>query len=483
MLVWVTVSAPAGHAQPAAGNAAPQNAPPAAPANAPAAQPAADPAAVPEGFQAPKAPPAVFHIEKELITADEIKTLQEKVTFRFRTQLRQAAMPAEVIPDWATMRLYPMTLKDNRQKLHELRHDLMSDLNMAGNIARDQQTVRKFREMLCKEVQAKANDLLDNQFHVRLQAILILGDLTLVQPDEKNNIREEAYTPPWEPLHQVVGDSEQHEALKIAAVRGLTRILLMGTLRSDQAKTQIARTFSAELMNPEAHPWYQMRLASALGSINLELSLDNKREPLIIDALSKVAADEKRDLCVRAEAARALGRAPLPPGTSEQVLAWVIADVAHDLMVAYNRDATAAQVQRVNAAMRSRLDQTQLCLFKVYLAYQPDNDDRRLYEGRRPGLLPKRTGDRSIGETYGLTVPVVAHVLKQPEGRHPQAVWKPVPDPQVKALSDWLVKNIPATTNVHQQLAPLSLNAPGGGAAVDNGMPAGTQPTSTTANR
>ena len=96
VLIWVAVSAPVGHAQPAGGNVAPPNAPPAAPANNPAAQPATDPAGVPEGFQAPKAPPAVFNIEKELITADEVTALQKKLGVRYRTQLRSADMPPEL---------------------------------------------------------------------------------------------------------------------------------------------------------------------------------------------------------------------------------------------------------------------------------------------------------------------------------------------------------------------------------------------------
>jgi hypothetical protein len=467
-------------------NPAPGPANGAAPANG--APPAGDPAAepqVPEGFEAPKSPPPEFSIEKELITADEVTALQKELGARYRTQFRNADMSLQsVVPSWAKLRLYSMTLKDNRTKLHELRTILTDELRQAGNLVKgDQQVVRRFREMLFKEVQARATELLDNQFHVRLQAVLILGSLTLVEPDEKNNIREEAYTPPWEPLLQVVGDPNQHQALKIAACNGLRRILLLGTLRSDQSKTQIARTLTAELMDPGAHPWYQIRLCDTLGAVNLELTLDNERAPLVIDTLSKVAADDQRDLCVRAEAAKALGRAPLPAGTSDQVLAWVIADVAYDLTAAYNQDAAAAQRQQAAGALGSRLAQSQLCLFRVYSAFQPDAEDRRLYEGRKPGLVAKRTGDKSILDTFGLTVPVVAHVLKQPEGRVPQQVWNPVPDAQIKALGDWLAGNVPATARVHQQLAPLSLNVPGGGAAVDNAVPPGTQPTSTTANR
>ncbi|HUG90115.1 MAG TPA: hypothetical protein VML55_04730, partial [Planctomycetaceae bacterium] len=163
------------------------------------------------------------------------------------------------------------------------------------------------------------------------------------------------------------------------------------------------------------------------------------------------------------------------------VLAWVLADVAHDLALAYAADAAAAQKQPAVGPLGARLTQWQVCFFNVYVAYQPDNTDRKLYEGRRPGLLARRTGDKFIAEAFGVSVPPAAHVLRQPEGRAPQRIWQPMPDAHVKSLEEWLAKNVPANARLHQSLDPLSLKAPA--AAPARGAPAGTQPTSITTGR
>ncbi|HUG91960.1 MAG TPA: hypothetical protein VML55_14065, partial [Planctomycetaceae bacterium] len=265
---------------------------------------------MPEGATPPRSVPPEFSFEKELITAGEMEELksEKKIPTRYRTLFWRADLsPAtqELIKDWARWRIYPITLKDNRRTLHDHRDRLMRDIREAGRLVKtDPQLVRRFREALLKEVQARAVELLapDMNFHVRLQGVLILGGLTLMEEDSSNNIREEAYTPAAEPLRTVITDPNPHEAfqgLKIAACRGLTRILLIGTLRSDAQKTQIARDLIAQLNDPSSHVWYQSRLCETLGAINLEISADNRREPLILDSLSRVAADKQRDLCVR----------------------------------------------------------------------------------------------------------------------------------------------------------------------------------------
>ncbi len=62
-----------------------------------------------------------------------------------------------------------------------------------------------FRNYLCDQVTQRAAELLDNNFHVRLNAVIILAQLNLTDEDARKQLPEQAYVKAAIPLLTVIG--------------------------------------------------------------------------------------------------------------------------------------------------------------------------------------------------------------------------------------------------------------------------------------
>ncbi|MBW3542795.1 MAG: hypothetical protein KY476_21240 [Planctomycetes bacterium] len=454
------------------GNAAP------AAAEASAAQPAANGAAaqsksapLPAGFDPPRQRPPSFEISKPLISQVEADALYNQLRrSRYSSVLLAGELNSQtekILKDWARWRLHSMTLytasPEDRRKIHDVRVQTQKDIGNAAKLQKDERAASRFRLKVLDEVKARAVELLDNNFYVRLNAAILLADLKEMESGEAKPAV--GYLPAAEVLHdKVLADPNQHDALKIHAAKGLKRTFLTVILRSQQQRTDFARTLISELKRTDTHPWYQMRLVEALGALDLELSFGTN-QPILLDALSRVAVDKNRSIEVRTEAAKALGRIPLPAGANDQVLAWLLVDLASQMADEYNKLAAAG------GKGKAADTQWQNSFFRLYLAFKATMEEQNQFRGRKPGLLAKRTGDKNLADAYSLITPAVAHVLKNP-------LWKggaAIPAIQVKAMNDWLAANTPKDPVLHSGLPPLTAAT-----AADAGP---TQPTSTTAGR
>ncbi len=111
-------------------------------------------------------------------------------------------------------------------------------------------------------------------------------------------------------------------------------------------------------------------------------------------ALAKALYDQNRPLCARAAAAKALGRAPLPPSIDLNVVAYGIADLSRQIAK------RATKEKSTSAAGASST---------CFLAFKPrDISDKR---ARRAGLLDRvdepsfQKYKESIKDVYGLVLP------------------------------------------------------------------------------
>lgn len=399
---------------------------------APKAAPAAP--AVPDDFVPPRPVPDIMTLTEELMTEEE-ENEGRKGLLNYQKALRNGVLDAqarELIDQGVKYRLYRMTRKEHRQMLPIMRHELLSqDMNFASKGAG---APIDAREYFLDRVTKLSEDLLDNNFHVRLNAVMILGNLTLQEADRRNNVAEKAYTPALEVLLKVFDDESQLEAIKIPAVQGLERICLAGDPSRDQ-QLRVAQALVKELSDPSTNAWYQMRLAQALG--NVGIINDRQPRPFVAQALAQVVVDQDRDWLVRAQAAKALGRAPLNDGPiNVGLICFTIVDLAHQGAQAYNQ--TVSQAANSEAAAAYWKD----FFVTLYLAFQPKDADER--QAGRGLILRNKTVSTGAYETL---LPLVRHVIHQDK--------EPFTQDQMNAVSDWLAKNPPTDARIAPSEQPI----------------------------
>lgn len=321
---------------------------------------------------------------------------------------------------------------DEKRKIGDIGKKTLLDLRNAattqGNPARE----REFREALLSEmVKACSEVILDNNFWVRMQAATILSAM---------NVREEppagkrqpplSYVPAMDPLLKVLEDDKQPEPVKVVAAVGVGRIAEYAESIPVELRYRAGAALTQELARKGTHPWYQMRLAEALASI--ELDFDKNRQPIVLNALLAEIGDNTRHCLGRSASAKALGRAPAPAGAwNDKVVATALVQLARDMAAKYNQ-----QPNRVEWFS---------CYENLYLAFVPGQGPTGQAEDltRLPtsALLRKGSLTGPLQSAHDVIRPIVEHVLKQPpDPKQPHA---PIPTELIKALDDFLKANQP----------------------------------------
>ncbi|MEX1229423.1 MAG: hypothetical protein WEB58_04230 [Planctomycetaceae bacterium] len=407
---------------------APQSKP--RPANRQAPQTKEAAPSVPKNFVPPRPIPDVMTLNKELVTEEEEKELQSSLR-KYQKALRDGELNAvsrDLIERGVKYRLHRMTRKAHRQMLPIMRHELLAqDMAFASKGAGAPIAGREF---FLEQVTKVSEELLDNNFHVRLNVVMILGNLILVEEDSRNGVKEKAYTPAIEILLKVFDDKTQLEAIKVSAVQGMERICMVGDPSRDQ-RLRVAEILVEELADPMANAWYQMRLAQALG--NVGIIHDRQPRPFVVQSLATVLVDQKRDWQVRAQAAKALGRAPLDGSINVGLISYAIVDLAQQGAAAYN------QSMANEAAAEASVPYWKDFFVTLYLAFQPIDAAER--QAGRGLILRNRTG------AYEQLLPVVRHVIHQDK--------QPIEKELLDALADWIAKNPPNSFSVAPGEPPI----------------------------
>jgi len=364
-------------------------------------------------------------LEKPLITVDRLTGFKPKQT-DYVQALRSGETTGrsrEIITEGIEVRLYALTLPEQIENINTLRRTFQRDLvNYAGANQINPRQKAKFREMVLTETLRVLGELLDNQLDVRVTAATIAGELNIVEEDRRTQTPSEPFKPSLQFLNDILRDQDQHQAVKIAAVHGIMRILgrddILKFPRNE--KLQTAELLEDELQKENTYFWYQQKLIQGLQSTQIDV--DRSGAPFIVQVLTKVMSDSNRDSRVRSDAAYTVSRIPIAANVNLSLLAWQIAKVVEELGMEYNKAPEKAYWTN--------------SFLKLYGAFQP------LKKGAEEGLIfltskaAFAAHQGKVKEAYEQSVAVVKSVWDN-QGGVKLAPNKLVP------LSDWLKANDP----------------------------------------
>ena len=415
--------APAEKAKPA------ENATPAAAAESKAPAAGNNAAAAPKTKAATEAP-NVFQINNPKITEAEIKEFKTN-EFKFKIALQRGDLDRELIQQGIRTRVYSLTLlkgaspkeKEDGAKIVE---SLRREIYGAG-LTLPEAGKRSFREFVLQEVTNRCAELLDNHFYPRLQAVVLLSSLNLIEPEPGAAATAAVgYTPVLDHLQKVLDEPGQLEPIKVVAVNGMTRINLTGsTPPSPNQRIRMAHSLIRELNNPQAHEWYQWRLVECLGSIDQVTDLNG--QPFIVNTIQKTLNDRSRPWTVRSAAAKALGRAQLTPDMKVNVFVFEIVNLAKEA------------AEAVNAENAPKSPYWSHCFWDIYCAFKPEDSAE---VARGVGLTKKieRQGmkvfDKTVTEGYKQILPLMNHAISSD-------IVNNFPDELMTPVRDWLQTNTP----------------------------------------
>jgi hypothetical protein len=373
---------------------------------------------------------SVFSMSDPKTTDDDWKKWSEgsgraEYNGRIRNgDLDNASMQA--ISNGIKMQIYAMTLPAQRDSLGVLVSGLLRSVHGAAD-SKDAATQRLVRQAMMREIIRYCREIGGNQFYVRLNAAILLGNLFIVPETPANRGAPEFFSEAFEPLLDVLQRPGQPEGVKLAAVNGLRNAANFCIPPLPPTKRIVLATrLCEELEKTDTCEWYQERICETLGSLDQVLDLDGR--PFIVHALAKALFDHNRPLCARAAAAKALGRAPLPSTIDLNVVAYGIADLSRQIVDARN--------ERKKHVRR-------WCISNILLAFRPRDPNEK---ARHAGLLDRveeptfQKYKDSIKEVYALVRPMVVQELKEADSAFAPEIGE--------HLADWLKNHTPARLRV-----------------------------------
>lgn len=413
-----------------------------------------------------------MEIDNELYTDGDEKEFVRKFKTAFEKALQSAALTDEekkAIDAGAKYHIYRFTMKKYREeeappkkedrpavggppkppagpkeRLPDLRKTLLSLIKLSAKTP-------VAREYFLKQLTDRCAELLDNNFVVRQNIILLLGTLSSSYPPPAKPIEPTPYDPAYAVLLKVIKDDKQHEALKVDALIGLQRICRVGLplpdANNDRKRAEIAMALVPELAKKNTHWWYQCRLAECLGVAGVTYDPANKTNPIVLQTLAEVVADDQRDLQARVEAAKAIGRLPLDNQLN-------IAPVVHHIVI------LGYQIVQANNANPKKLPwvnyfftpQPQLG-FGLYYAFRSESKEARVAGGKRkPGLLDALPATKEVKDAYEQILAMTLYLIDNPG--------KQMADAQLKSIQDWLRQRVPANNRITATSPPLGAKAP-----------------------
>lgn len=382
-----------------------------------------DPVKLPDGFTPPPVKSEIMELDDPLLQKDELDKLRKDLS-KYQQVLRNARASSDADKALLKMglkyRLGMMCLKENRQQLAKNHEDLLKELNSIASAPElNASTVKSFRQLVLQELLSQASPLLTTQnFYVRLHIALLIGELNLTEESARQGLKLEAFTPGLEELIKVITDDMQPDAVKVVAVNGIVRLMKLGN-PPFPLRTAVAQALVSQMGLKTGHPWYQMRLAGALSIV--DVNTDQAGKPFVVNVLTSVLADPARTFAVRAEAAKSLGRVPLPSSVKASDVTQAVAAFALQLAKA----AQQSPQQKDDPRWKGEF-------IRVYLAFQQlDANDLLADKKSKAGLL--NNSQAAAKPAYDLIVPLVAAILHG----------KRLTVPQVQSLEGWVAGQTP----------------------------------------
>lgn len=332
-----------------------------------------------------------------------------------------------------------------KERLHDLRKKLLDLIRISAKTP-------VAREYFLKQITKECEQLLDNNFVVRQNIILLLGTLSITYPPPGRNIEPTPYDSAYTVLLKVIKDEKQHEVLKVDAVVGLLRICRLGlTLpdaNNDKKRAEIAMALVPELAKKSTHWWYQARLAECLGAACVTYDPGNKTNPIVLQTLAETVADDQRHFQARIEAAKSIGRLPLDNQLNITPVVYHIVNLGYQIMQAHNANPKKEPWGNYFFTLQPQLG------FGLYYAFRAESGTARIPGGKRkPGLLDAFPGAKEVQEAYQQILAMTLHFIDNPG--------KQVAAPQLQGIDTWLRTHVPANNRITQQSPPLVGSKPG----------------------
>lgn len=398
---------------------------------------------LPSWFKPPQTPPEILSIDKPLLPADAGESFKQ-VRGKFDAAVLNGNLSAQsLLEEGIRYRVLRMADKSERDDLSARRLEIIRDLRQCARLQNNQNQAEQFRQFFLSEVVKRTTELLDNNFYVRLNAVILLTQLNEKEGNPVRRVPAVPYGKTFEPLLQVVGDASQPEAVKLIAAKGIHRLALDANLTTDQ-RIAAARVLTDELKKFDAHSWYQVRVAEAMGVLNIDrVPVAGQSVPLLQQGLVEALSDPRRHWMVRSEAASAIGRSTLDGQIRVDFIANRIADLTWQMAVAYTRNPR--QFFWPN------------CFVKVYLAFRPADDAEK---ARDFGLLlkvasgPLKSNEPAVQAAFNAIHPLTAHMVKQDLER-PTAF----PNAVVQGLQQYLSASQPTDFRIAPGTPPIGAPA------------------------
>jgi hypothetical protein len=350
-------------------------------------------------------------------------------------------------------RVLRLTIPENWPYMAQLTKDLVSDLDVFAS------DFPRAREIAARAAVKELDALLftDQPLFVKINAIRLLGRLNIESPNRGTGKPAVPYVPAADPLVKVLTDSQMGLVVKIAAARGLQRIMTDAD-PSRQMRDKISRALTDQVNAIQDYPegagrdWYYLTLVSALGAAEFPRSMT--QQTYVVDALWKTLHDETLPWHIRSRAVRSLGQLQLDASFNVPLLVHEIVLFAGQMFNAYNQNPKQSHWRGAFA--------------DVYFAFRAE-ESRQQQKGW--GLLqdPPAAARQVIESAYQKVLPLVNGVVSQ---ETPQ----PVPNavPLLNEALAWMKANSPADRKIHQQAEPLASRKPAEVPEENPANPAGT---------
>ena len=387
---------------------------------------------LPKGFRPPPPTPKELSIEKPLTNEDEVVEARKK-----KPELQAALDSGKVNPD--TQKLIDMVIRVNVQELSMTeRRDELTTLRKSITRYFDQfidaTKHAEMKKFACDSIVKHATTLLDGNFHVRLQAVLLIGELNM--SPEVPGLRPKpavAFIDGLPVLLDVIqppqGGLQQPEPVRILAAMGAHRLLELGrhTLKiNSKIPVDSAKRMLAQLEG-NGTDWYHLRLIEALVQTALATvpNAQNQQEPAIVEALARILSNPQRSYRIRARAAKLLGRTPMPPGVQAAPIAYSIVKLTQQIATDLNQ-------------RRIFSDHALFELNDVYLAFKAEKGESTT-DGRKQAGLVSTLNQQPIQSAYKDILPIIKSIFRQfqgaPAGKPVQATIEPA---LIQKLNDWV---------------------------------------------
>ena len=386
-------------------------------------------AELPKGFRPPPPVPKEFAIEKPLITDDDVnKWKKTRLEFTEALSGKLAGDAQKIVDEGFRVSVLELSIEDRRSDLTNLRKAIVRYVDQ--NISDKNEEMKRFA---CKSIVKYATTLLDGNFHVRLQATLLIGELSIVA--EAGGFKPkpavayvDAVPTLLDIIHPPKDGIDQPEPVRILAAMGTRRLLELGrqTLKpNSKIPVDTATRILAELEG-NGTDWYHLRLSEALIQTALTTvpNAQNQQEPLIVEALARIFSNPRRSLRIRARAARLLGRAPMPNGLQA-------APVAYSLVKLTQQIATEVNQRRLQA------DEAVFLINDIYLAFKPETSGESTTDGRKGAGLLSTLNQPAIQSAYKDIRPIVQSIFRQYQAANGKPVQGAFAPALIQKLADW----------------------------------------------